>query len=126
MGINCLRNPETTLPLMKEVREAVKGYVGCQPAAYHTPPDRPDFTSLPEFPVGLDPLQYNRAEMADYAVKARDLGVNFIGACCGAVAAHIKAMAKALGKLPTEERQWRVDYSKPMSAYEYYKHADKA
>jgi len=76
--------------------------------------------------VALDPLQMNRAEMAEYAVQARDMDINFIGACCGTVAAHIKAMAKALGKLPVEERKWRVDYGKPMSAYEYYKHTDKA
>jgi hypothetical protein len=31
-------------------------------------------------------------------------------------------MARALGKLPQENRKWSVDYSKPMSAYEYYKH----
>ena len=125
VGINCLRNPEHTLPLMKEVRTAVAGYVGCQPAAYHTPPDQPDFTALPEFPLGLDPLQLTRAAMADYAAQARAMGVNFIGACCGAVAAHVNAMARALGKRPAEERRWRVDYDKPMSAYEYYKHTDK-
>jgi hypothetical protein len=30
-------------------------------------------------------------------------------------------MAKALGKLPAEERDWRSS-GKPMSAYEYYGH----
>jgi len=31
-------------------------------------------------------------------------------------------MARALGKLPPDSRPWRLDYAKPMSAYEYYKH----
>ena len=123
VGINCLRSPEHTLPLLMEMREAVSGYVACQPAAYRTPLERPDFTALPEFPLGLDPLQLSRAEMADFALKARDMGVNYIGSCCGSVAAHVRAMAKALGKLPAEERQWRIDYDKPMSAYEYHRHA---
>lgn len=122
VGINCLRNPSTMLPLVRQMREAVDGYVGCQPTAYRTPPGSPDFTSLPEFPRGLEPLQLSRREMAEYAVAARDMGVNFIGACCGAVAAHIRAMALALGKLPPDQRTWRVDYSAPMSAVEYYKH----
>ncbi len=122
VGINCLRNPEHTLPLIKEMRQATSAYVGCQPAAYHTPPGQPDFTSLPEFPLALDPLQMSRAEMADYAVKAKEIGVNYIGSCCGAVAAHVRAMAKALGKRPIEDRPWRIDYDKPMSAYEYYQH----
>jgi betaine-homocysteine S-methyltransferase len=122
VGINCLRNPQYTLPLMAEMRAAVPGYIGCQPAAYHTPAEQLDFTALPEFPLALDPLQLTRAQMADYAVQARDLGINYIGSCCGAVAAHVRAMAKALGKLPDEERQWRSASGKPMSAYEYYGH----
>ena len=124
VGINCLRNPEHTLPLMAEVRDAVSGYVACQPAAYHTPHGTPDFTTLPEFPYALDPLQLSRAEMAFYALRARDMGINYIGSCCGSVAAHVRAMAKVLGKLPAEERKWRIDYEKPMSAYELHGHKD--
>lgn len=124
VGINCLRNPEYTLPLMQEVRDAVKGFVACQPTAYRTKPEAVDFTTLAEFPVGLDPLQLNRAEMADYATKAKAMGIEFIGSCCGSVACHVKAMAKALGKIPAGERQWRVDYGKPMSAYEQHGHKD--
>ena len=50
------------------------------------------------------------------------MGVNFIGACCGTVATHVREMARALGKAPGESRPWTVDYTKPMSAFEYYKH----
>jgi betaine-homocysteine S-methyltransferase len=122
VGINCLRNPAYTLPLMKEVRAAVSGFVACQPTAYRTSADAVDFTTLPNFPVALDPLQLSRAEMADYASEAKALGINFIGSCCGSVACHVKAMAKALGKLPAGDRSWRVDYAKPMSAYEQHGH----
>lgn len=123
VGINCLRNPSTTLPLMAEVRAAVPDvYIACQPTAYRTPHDHPDFTSLPDFPTALDPLQLTRQEMAAYALEARDLGVNYIGACCGAVATHIREMAYALGKLSRDDRPWRLDYDKPMSAFEYYAH----
>jgi methionine synthase I (cobalamin-dependent) len=123
VGINCLRAPAQTLPLMEEVRAAVPDtHVACQPVAFRTSPEQPDFTSFPEFPFQLDPLQLSRAEMADYAVKARDLGVNYIGACCGAVASHIREMGRALGKVPPEEGEWRIDYDRPMSAFEYYRH----
>ena len=40
-----------------------------------------------------------------------------------AIASHIRAMAVELGKKTVEEREWRFDYGKPMSAVEYYKHA---
>jgi betaine-homocysteine S-methyltransferase len=122
VGVNCLRNPERTLPLMEEMRRAVAAPLACQPTAYRTPADKPDFTSLPEFPFELDRLQLTRKEMADYARRAKDLGVAYIGSCCGAVATHVREMARALGKQSAEARPWRVDYAKPMSAYEYYKH----
>lgn len=123
VGINCLRNPYTTLPLMQQMKDAVSGaHLGCQPTAYRTPDGKPDFTSLDEFPTQLDPFQLSRAEMAQYARAAADMGIGFIGACCGAVSTHIRAMAAELGKLPEDTRQWRVDYSQPMSAYEYYEH----
>jgi betaine-homocysteine S-methyltransferase len=126
VGLNCLRSPQYTLPLAKEMRRAVKGYIACQPVAYRTTHDRRDFTSLPAFPDQLDPLQLSRREMADYATKARDLGVNYIGACCGAVASHIREMARALGKISADDRIWKKGGEKPMSAYEYYDHDKKA
>jgi len=122
VGMNCLRPPEHILGPMEQMRKAVSGYLACQPVAYRTPKNKPDFTSLPEFPYGLDPLQLTRKEMADYATKARDLGINYIGACCGTVAMHIREMARVLGKLPQDSRIWKKGGERPMSAYEYYDH----
>ncbi len=122
VGINCLRNPRHTLPLMEAMRKGVSGYLACQPAAYHTPDDKPDFTSLPEFPLALDRLQWNRGEMGEYAAKAHKLGINYIGSCCGSVASHVREMARALGKISNSEREWKSRTGKPMSAYEYYGH----
>jgi len=123
VGINCLRNHYTMMPLLKEMRGATKAYLAAQPVAYRTPAHKHDFTSLEEFPTQLDPLQLSRAEMGGYAREALDAGVNYIGACCGAIASHIRAMAIELGKKSVEEHEWRFDYGKPMSAVEYYKHA---
>jgi betaine-homocysteine S-methyltransferase len=122
VGVNCLRSPEQTLPIVEEMRDAVDGYVAAQPVGFRTDDQEPDFTAWPSFPFALDPMQLPRQAMAAWAVKARDLGVNYIGSCCGSVAAHVKAMAQALGKLPSEEGEWRVDYDRPMSAFEYYRH----
>jgi len=122
VGMNCLRPPEHMLGPMEKMRRAVDGYLACQPVAYRTPKDKPDFTSLPEFPVALDPLQLTRKDMADYAARAREIGINYIGACCGAVAMHIREMARALGRLPEDTRTWKRGGARPMSAIEYYGH----
>jgi len=107
---------------MVEVRSQNDEALASQPVAYRTTEDAPDFTSRPEFPFALDTITIPRAEMADYAIRARDLGIHYIGACCGTVASHVRAMAKALGKLPAEDREWRSPTERPMSAYEYYGH----
>ena len=122
VGMNCLRSPEHTLPSMEKMRKAVDGYLACQPVGYRTPKEMPDFTSLPEFPYGLDPLQLTRKQMGDYALQAREIGINYIGSCCGSVSEHVREMARVLGKLPAESRIWKKGGVKPMSAYEYYDH----
>src|SRR5213080_2538327 len=50
VGVNCLRNPLLLLPIAGEMRKAVTGFVACQPTAYRTPPEIPDFTAIKEFP----------------------------------------------------------------------------
>jgi len=122
VGMNCLRPPQHMLGPMEQMRKAVSGYLACQPVGYRTPKEKPDFTSLPEFPYELDPLQLSRKEMGRYATQAREIGINYIGSCCGSVANHVREMAKALGKLPPEKRIWKKGGEKPMSAYEYYDH----
>jgi hypothetical protein len=62
--------------------------------------------------------------MAEYAGRAAEGGIDYIGSCCGSVQNHVRAMAKVLGKLPTAERAWKSESGKAMSAYEYYDHAE--
>jgi betaine-homocysteine S-methyltransferase len=124
VGVNCLNGPDQQLPIAIEMREATSGYVAAQPVAYRTTDAQPDFTAMDGFPYALDPLQLSRQDMADFARRARDLGISYIGSCCGSVQAHVRAMAKVLGKLSVEERDWRSPTGKAMSAYEYHAHTE--
>jgi betaine-homocysteine S-methyltransferase len=110
VGLNCSRGPETMFPLLEQIRAAVKCYVAAQPVPYHTDHDHPYFQILKDeegnraFPVALDPFLCTRFEMADFARQARDLGVNYIGICCGGAPHHVRAMAEALGRtVPASE-----------------------
>jgi betaine-homocysteine S-methyltransferase len=104
VGLNCSRGPATMLPILEQVRAAVDVPVAAQPVPYRTTPDQPTFISLREdggprgFPIALDPFTCTRFEMADFAVAARDLGVGFIGICCGGAPHHVRSMAEALGR----------------------------
>lgn len=104
VGLNCGRGPETMLPLLEEIRQAVSGPVAALPVPYRTNPQRLSFFDLrlPDgknaFPVALDAFLLTRFEMADFAVRARDMGIDYIGICCGAGPHHVRAMAEALGR----------------------------
>jgi betaine-homocysteine S-methyltransferase len=103
VGLNCSRGPETMFPILERVRAAVSCPVAAQPVPYRTTEQMPTFVALERegersFPVGLDPFVLTRFEMADFAVAARDLGVGYIGICCGGAPHHVRSMAEALGR----------------------------
>ncbi|HKH17906.1 MAG TPA: homocysteine S-methyltransferase family protein [Solirubrobacteraceae bacterium] len=104
VGLNCSRGPETMLPLLERVRDAVDCHVAAQPVPYRTTPAQPTFQSLKDaggargFPIALDPFLCTRFEMADFAASARELGVGYIGVCCGGAPHHVRAMAERLGR----------------------------
>ena len=126
VGLNCGRGPETLLPLLREVREAVSGHVAALPVPYRTHEQQPSFQSLREangkevpggmpFPTALDPFTCNRYEIAEFAKDAHELGVRYIGLCCGAAPHHVRSLAEALGRTPPGSR-----YSPDMSKHAYF------
>ncbi len=51
---------------------------------------------LPQYVDGKIEYDGTPDVMAEYALKMRNLGINYIGACCGSTPAHIAAMKAAL------------------------------
>jgi betaine-homocysteine S-methyltransferase len=104
VGFNCSRGPDSMLPLLAKLREAVSCPIAALPVPYRTTVAKPSFQSLKNlngksaYTIGLDEFLCTRAEMADFAVSAREIGVEFIGICCGAGPHHVRAMAEALGR----------------------------
>jgi betaine-homocysteine S-methyltransferase len=116
VGTNCLRNPMHLLPIVKEMRQAVPGFVACQPTAYRTPTSAPDFTAMKEFPYETETLILSRKALGTFAAEAKAAGINYIGSCCGSMPIHVREMARALGKAPMDPAR-RVDYTKPTSGH---------
>lgn len=125
VGLNCARGPRTMLPVGERIRAAVSCHVAMLPVPYRTTADReslqaltdPACACLPDdrpFPVALDPFTCNRYEMAEFARNARDLGVRYLGICCGGAPHHLRAMAEALGRRPPASR-FSPDMSKHYS-----------
>ena len=100
------------------MRAAADAYLAAQPVAYLCSVETPWFTGTAAFPDRLEPTRMTRYDMADFAIKARDSGVNYIGSCCGSGAVHVREMARALGKISSEPA-WTPDPDRPMSDTEF-------
>lgn len=106
VGLNCHFGPFELLDGMEEIvkafdRNGVKinedVYLMVQPLAYHTPDaTKQGFIDLPEFPFGLEPRVATRYEMQSFTRQAWDMGIRYIGGCCGYQTYHIRAMAEEL------------------------------
>jgi betaine-homocysteine S-methyltransferase len=123
VGINCHRGPATIMPMMRQIRQAVSCHVAALPVPYRTTPAQPSFMSLTDpccdnaraFPVGLDPFVCTRAEIFDFGREAFELGIRYLGVCCGAGPHHIRALAESLGRHPPASR-----YSADMSRHAFF------
>ncbi|MFC7456351.1 homocysteine S-methyltransferase family protein [Brachybacterium sp. GCM10030267] len=116
VGLNCFRGPATMLPWLREIREAVDCHVGALPIPYRTTEEEPTFFNLSDpaaavpsphgrtFPTALDPLLTNRYEISAFAREALELGVNYLGVCCGAAPIHIREVAEAVGRTTEASR----------------------
>jgi betaine-homocysteine S-methyltransferase len=125
VGLNCIRGPETMMPLVRAVRDSVDVHVAALPVPYRTTDAEPSFQSLSDpgcdcipdgrpFPTALDPFYCNRYEIAEFGREAYDIGVRYLGVCCGAAPHYIRSLAEALGRTPPASR-----YSPDMSRHAF-------
>jgi betaine-homocysteine S-methyltransferase len=98
VGANCEQEPSRMLPLLREMRAAVKVHVAAQPAAFRTTESCHCFTRQPAFPDDLETIQASRAEFEEFGQRAAGEGIHYVGGCCGCNAAYIRALAWGLGK----------------------------
>jgi betaine-homocysteine S-methyltransferase len=122
VGLNCIRGPATMMPLLREIRAAVKTHIAALPVPYRTSEREPSFQSLRDahwhydegsrpFPVALDPFTCNRFEIAEFGRDALAMDIRYLGVCCGAGPHHIRALAEAVGKRPPASK-YSADMSK--------------
>ncbi len=117
VGMNCFRGPQTMLPWLKKIRDAVSCHVGALPIPYRTTEAQPTFFNLDDnngcscpaphgraFPTALDPLFCNRYEVGAFARDAYEIGVNYLGVCCGANPMLIREVAEAVGRTTEASR----------------------
>jgi betaine-homocysteine S-methyltransferase len=116
VGMNCFRGPGTMMPWLRQIRAAVSCHVGALPIPYRTTDAEPTFFNLSDdrasvpsphgrtFPTALDPLYANRYEVGAFASEAAELGIRYLGVCCGASPMLIRQVAEAVGRTTEASR----------------------
>ena len=117
VGMNCFRGPNTMMPYLKMIRDAVACHVAALPVPYRTTNNQPTFFNLDDscgctvpsphgrtFPTALDPLYCNRYEIRKFAEEAWAMDIRYLGVCCGAAPIHIREVAEAMGRRPEASR----------------------
>ncbi len=116
VGLNCFRGPATMLEPLQRIVERVSIPVAALPVAYRTTEAHPVYLDLPDpdatiappggqtFPLALEPKLCTRFETAAFARTAVDLGVRYLGLCCGCAPHLIRSMAEELGRTPPASR----------------------
>ncbi|NP_001279166.1 betaine--homocysteine S-methyltransferase 1 [Callorhinchus milii] len=102
VGVNCHFDYATSLKTMKLMKEGLdaaklKAHLMVQPVAFHTPDcNSQGFIDLPEFPFALEPRISTRWDMHKFVREAYNLGIRYIGGCCGFEPYHIRAVTEEL------------------------------
>jgi 5-methyltetrahydrofolate--homocysteine methyltransferase len=88
VGVNCGYGPEVVGPLLQRLRAlSPEASLAAQPNA-----------GSPRLDGGQAVYDVTPAELADFALEMKRLGLVYVGACCGSTPAHIEAMSRALEK----------------------------
>ncbi|XP_072036079.1 S-methylmethionine--homocysteine S-methyltransferase BHMT2-like isoform X2 [Amphiura filiformis] len=117
VGLNCVRGPATILPLIEEIQKIVKVPVAAVPVPYRTTKEQPTFQSLTDptngktlFYAELDCAHSSRSDIYEFGLRCKELGIQYVGLCCGNSAHYTRALCEALGRKPPASR-FTVDMS---------------
>ncbi|XP_063873392.1 betaine--homocysteine S-methyltransferase 1-like [Scylla paramamosain] len=110
VGVNCMFDPDETVKTIKAMKTALDDaglspFLMTQPNGFFCPgAGKYGYLSCPEFPYAMEPRLVTRFDVHRYARAVYDLGVRYIGGCCGFEPYHIRAIAEEMaeerGKMP--------------------------
>lgn len=91
IGFNCGLGPEQMIPLIKELCEYSSTPIMVNPNA-----------GLPEVVDGRTVYNVDPEEFSDLMAEIAEIGVSFLGGCCGTTPEHIKALIEKTKNIPDQ------------------------
>lgn len=89
IGFNCGLGPKQMIPLVEELEKYTSTPIMVNPNA-----------GLPESVNGKTVYNVDPDEFSDLMAQIADLGVSYLGGCCGTTPAHIKALIEKTKNIP--------------------------
>lgn len=120
VGLNCNFGPNTIIPCMREIRKVCKGPLAALPVGYHCSEKEPQMQSLTykgkrAFYEELDHFACARSEWAEFGEAMKEIGVQYVGICCGNSSRYFRKLAETMGRKPEASR-----YTPDMSRHFVY------
>ncbi|XP_066972849.1 betaine--homocysteine S-methyltransferase 1-like [Macrobrachium rosenbergii] len=115
VGVNCMFDPYMIIDTMKAMKLALdkaglKPFLMAQPNGFFTTgTGKEGYLACPEYPFAMEARTVSRFDIHKFARAAYDLGVRYIGGCCGFEAYHIRAIAEELAE---ERGKWPAGSAK--------------
>ena len=116
VGVNCSRGPEMTLEAVETIVKVCPPERVCGlPIAYRTTAEEPTFFVLrdkccpennPVYPHGMEAFCVSPVEITSFTKRCLDLGMKYLGICCGNSGQLTRSMAEAMGRTPPASRYY--------------------
>ena len=110
VGLNCNSGPDVTFDAVKEIVKVCPPERVCAlPIAYRTTLENRSFFDLkdeccpennPVYPRGMEPFCVSPVEIDIFTKSCLNLGMKYLGICCGNSGELTRAMAVAMGRSP--------------------------
>ena len=128
VGVNCGRGPEQTLEMVEEIIKLCPPEKVCAvPIGYRTTKKYSNLFALRDdachdnykpYPHGLEAFGVAPVEITKFTRRCLDLGLKYIGICCGNSGMLTNAMAREMGKTTLVSR-YHDPTSKGTNAYKF-------
>ncbi len=117
-GPNCSRGPQQTMKVIREIIKEIPPEKVCAlPTAMRTTDKEPTGFELtdkfipennPVYPRGMDPFYVSEVEIRMFTRQCMDIGMKYMGICCGNTGSYTRAMAMEMGRKPPSSRYYNA------------------
>lgn len=119
VGSNCHRGPATMIKLIEDIVKVVPPEKVCAlPVGFRTTNQQPTWFDFkdegcpennPPFGNSLNPFSASEAEIIKFTKHCQELGLKYMGICCGNTGSMTRVMATTLGKKPIQNKYHDIE-----------------